>query len=109
MKRIKFVGLDVHAETIAVAVAEQDGEIRSLGMIPNREESVGKRPRKMNCARGIGSVNFCCGRVGGRRWGNVLDGEVPGMSEARCALCRESARSHAAGLPARSGAHGSTD
>ena len=27
---IKFVGLDVHAETIAVAVAEQDGEVRSL-------------------------------------------------------------------------------
>ncbi len=25
MKRIKFVGLDVHAETIAVAVAEQGG------------------------------------------------------------------------------------
>jgi hypothetical protein len=25
MKRIKFVGLDVHAETIAVAVAEQVG------------------------------------------------------------------------------------
>ena len=35
MKRIKFVGLDVHAETISVAVAEQDGEIRSLGMIAN--------------------------------------------------------------------------
>jgi hypothetical protein len=34
MKRIKFVGLDVHAETIAVA--EQEGEIRSLGMIPLR-------------------------------------------------------------------------
>jgi hypothetical protein len=31
MKRIKFVGLDVHAETIAVAVAEQDGEVRSRG------------------------------------------------------------------------------
>ena len=42
MKRIKFVGLDVHAETISVAVAEQDGEIRSLGMIPNREESIRK-------------------------------------------------------------------
>jgi hypothetical protein len=27
MKRIKFVGLDVHAETISVAVAEQGGEI----------------------------------------------------------------------------------
>jgi transposase len=33
MKRIKFVGLDVHAETIAVAVAEQDGEVRTLGVI----------------------------------------------------------------------------
>ena len=42
MKGIKFVGLDVHAETISVAVAEQDGEIRSLGMIPNREESIRK-------------------------------------------------------------------
>jgi hypothetical protein len=40
MKRIKFVGLDVHAETIAVAVAEQEGEVRSLGVIPNREESI---------------------------------------------------------------------
>jgi len=37
MKSIKFVGMDVHAETIAVAVAEQAGGIRSLGMIPNRE------------------------------------------------------------------------
>ena len=27
MKRVKFVGLDVHAETIAVAVAEQGGEV----------------------------------------------------------------------------------
>ena len=42
MKRIKFVGLDVHAETIAVAVAEQGGEVRSLGVIPNREESIRK-------------------------------------------------------------------
>ena len=42
MKRIKFVGLDVHAETIAVAVAEQDGEVRTLGVIPNREESIRK-------------------------------------------------------------------
>src|SRR5258708_39891395 len=43
MKRIKFVGLDVHAGTIAVAVAEQNGEVRSLGVIPNREDSVRKR------------------------------------------------------------------
>ena len=47
MKSVKFVGLDVHAETIAVAIAEQDGEIRSLGVIANREESVRKLVRKL--------------------------------------------------------------
>ena len=47
MKRIKFVGLDVHADTIAVAVAEQEGEVRSLGIIPNREESVRQLVRKL--------------------------------------------------------------
>ena len=47
MNRVKFVGLDVHAETIAVAVAEQDGEIRSLGVVPNREESVRKLVKKL--------------------------------------------------------------
>ena len=34
MKKVRFLGLDVHAETIAVAVAEPDGEVRSLGIIP---------------------------------------------------------------------------
>jgi len=39
----RFVGLDVHAESIAVAVAERDGgEVRNLGNIPNREHSVKK-------------------------------------------------------------------
>ena len=47
MKKIRFVGLDVHAETIAVAVAEPDGEVRSLGTIPNREESVRKLVKKL--------------------------------------------------------------
>lgn len=40
MRNVRFVGLDVHAETIAVAVAEVGGEVRSLGVIPNRPESV---------------------------------------------------------------------
>ena len=40
MRNVRFVGLDVHAETIAVAVAEPGGEVRSLGVIPNRRESV---------------------------------------------------------------------
>jgi len=40
MNNVRFVGLDVHAETIAVAVAEVNGEVRSLGIIPNRPELV---------------------------------------------------------------------
>lgn len=42
MTKLRFVGLDVHAETIAVAVAEPGGEVRSLGVIPNRLESIRK-------------------------------------------------------------------
>lgn len=44
---LRFLGFDVHAETIAVAVAEADGEVRSLGTIVNREESIRKFIRKL--------------------------------------------------------------
>lgn len=47
MKNLRFVELDVHAEPIAVAVAESGGEVRSLGVIPNRAESVGRLMRKL--------------------------------------------------------------
>jgi transposase len=47
MSKLQFVGLDVHAETIAVAVAEIGGEVRSLGVIPNRLESVRKLVHKL--------------------------------------------------------------
>src|SRR5712664_4456147 len=50
MKRVRFVGLDVHAETIAVAVAEKDEEVRSLGVIPNRAESIRKLVKKLGPA-----------------------------------------------------------
>ena len=46
-EKLRFLGLDVHAETIAVAVAEPDGEVRSLGTIANREESIRKLIRKL--------------------------------------------------------------
>ncbi len=46
-EKLRFLGLDVHAETIAVAVAEPDGEVRSLGTIPNREDSIRKFIRKL--------------------------------------------------------------
>ena len=41
-EHVRFVGLDVHSQTIAVAIAEPGGEVRSLGVIPNRPESVRK-------------------------------------------------------------------
>jgi len=37
---IRFVGLDVHAESITVSVIEPDGGIRSLESIPIRPEAV---------------------------------------------------------------------
>jgi transposase len=50
MSNVRFIGLDVHAETIAVAVAEPDGEVRSLGVIPNRSESLRKLVKKLGPA-----------------------------------------------------------
>jgi hypothetical protein len=47
MRNVRFIGLDVHAETIAVAVAESGGEVRSLGTIPNRPESVVRLVKKL--------------------------------------------------------------
>jgi transposase len=46
-EKVRFLGLDVHAETIAVAIAEPEGEVRSLGTIANRAESVRKLVRKL--------------------------------------------------------------
>jgi hypothetical protein len=47
LKITMHVGLDVHADTIAVAVAEMNGEVRSLGVIPNCREAVGKLVKKL--------------------------------------------------------------
>jgi transposase len=46
-EKLRFLGMDVHAETIAVAIAEPDGEVRSLGTIPNRMEPVRKLIKKL--------------------------------------------------------------
>jgi hypothetical protein len=46
-EKLRFLGLDVHAETIAVAAAEPDGEVRSLGTIPHRAESIRKLIKKL--------------------------------------------------------------
>ncbi|HRX91048.1 MAG TPA: IS110 family transposase [Steroidobacteraceae bacterium] len=51
MRNVRFVGLDVHAESIAVAVAEPDGEVRSLGQIANEPEAVRRLIKKLGAAR----------------------------------------------------------
>ena len=56
MSKIRFVGLDVHAETIAVALAEPNGEVRSLGLIPNRPESIRRLVRKLEP---VEQLRFC--------------------------------------------------
>src|SRR5947209_7176389 len=55
MSKVRFVGLDVHAETISIAVAEGD-EVRSLGVIPNRLESIRKLVRSLGP---VETLRFC--------------------------------------------------
>jgi transposase len=47
MTKVRYLGLDVHAETIAVAVAEPTGEVRSVGQIPNRPDAVRRLVKKL--------------------------------------------------------------
>ena len=55
-EKVRFLGMDVHAETIAVAIAEADGEVRSLGTIANRAESIRKLVKKLGPAE---HLNAC--------------------------------------------------
>ncbi len=50
MKNLRFVGLDVHARSVAAAVAEADGELRGVGVIPNEPEAVRKMVKRLGPA-----------------------------------------------------------
>ena len=53
MTKIRFVGLDVHADTIAVAVPEMGGEGPSHGVIPNRLEAIRQLIHKLGPVAGL--------------------------------------------------------
>ena len=61
--KIRFVGMDVHADTIAIAVAEPEGEVRSLGSIPNRPEWIRKIMAKLGPADRIRQMLFTRSRA----------------------------------------------
>jgi len=54
-KNTRYVGLDVHARSIAVAAAEagRNGEVRSLGVVPNRPEDVRKLVKKLAALKSL--------------------------------------------------------
>ncbi len=47
-QKIKYIGLDVHAETIAVAIADPAGEVRSHGNIPAHTHALDKLHRRLS-------------------------------------------------------------
>jgi transposase len=61
MERImRYVGMDVHAETIAIVVVEADGRERDLGVIANRSEAIRKCLKRLGPAEEL----HCCYEAG---------------------------------------------
>ncbi len=57
MRKItRFVGMDVHAHTIAMAVADRDGQVRSLGTIPNRPDTLRRTVKRLGMP---GTLRVC--------------------------------------------------
>ncbi len=55
--KVKYTGPDVHAETIAVAIAESTGSIRAYGIIPAHTHAVDKLDKKL--ADDGSEVRYC--------------------------------------------------
>lgn len=78
-EKARFLAMDVHAETISEAVAEADREVRSLGTIANRAESIRKLIRK------VGSVEQLRACYEAGPTGYVLDWQLSELG-VECAV-----------------------
>lgn len=64
MKGMRYVGMDVHAETIAIAVVDEDGTERDLGTVANRPEAIRRcmkklgRPEALRCCYEAGPTGY---------------------------------------------------
>lgn len=95
-KDIRHIGLDVDSAQIAVAVAEPDGGVRSLGSIPYRAEAIRGLVKRLGPA---GRLRVCyeAGRLNGPTTGvlgdecdRVLEGgdeAIRGVRRARVPRC----------------------
>jgi transposase len=73
MENVRFVGLDVHADSIAIAVAEPGrGEPSGLATIPNDTVMLVKRLRRLGCVK-------CCYEAGPTGFGLHRDLEKAGV------------------------------
>jgi transposase len=63
-RKLRFLGLDVHAETIAAAIAEPDGSVRELGTIRNRPEALRKLLAKLGPLATLRSTLRVCYEAG---------------------------------------------
>ena len=82
---LQFVGLDVHADTIAVAVAEPDGTVRSVGVIPNRPESIRKLVKRLGSPEQLVLPSSSVGDMRLRLYALINYGQV-NSSHLPCAL-----------------------